>query len=422
MPNIFSTADILLPKKRFGEDAGKFSVIACDQFTSEKAFWEECAKKIGDAASSLTMILPEAYLQDSDERIEKINTAMNDYCENDSELFFDSMIYVRRTQPDGRIRCGIVGKIDLEFYDYSEDSSSLVRPTEKTVVERIPPRVKIRENATLELPHIMLLIDDANKRVIEPLEEIYTSFEKAYAFDLIMGAGHIEGYFIDKKNIRRIYALLARYSTKAYSEKYYGINNVKPLLFAVGDGNHSLATAKAIYKNAKELYGKEAKRMPCRYALVELVNLYSEALDFEPIYRTVNCKSAEVLSELTDYVKEKARSSCGGEKDFDIELISAIGNETVNVAFPDKSLPVGFVQEILDEFVISHPECEIDYIHGEDSLRSLSNGTTLGILFGGMSKNDLFRGVISDGVLPRKTFSMGHALDKRHYLEARKIK
>lgn len=422
MPNVFLSADILLPKSRIGEDAEKFAVIACDQFTSEKNFWTECEKTVGDSPSALRMILPEAYLDESDARIEKINKTMEEYCENVLETFSDTMIYVRRTQPDGRVRCGIVGKIDLEYYDYGENSQSLIRPTEKTVLERIPPRVKIRENASLELPHIMLLVDDVNKRVIEPLEERYPSFEKAYDFDLMMGAGHIEGYFIDKVNIRRIYALLSRYSTRAYAEKNFGIKDKKPLLFAVGDGNHSLATAKAIYKTAKELYGKNAKKMPCRYALAELVNLHSDALDFEPIYRTVKCPSRDVLVKLTDYIKDSAKNSRGEEKAFTLTLLSELGEEEVTVDFPTKSLPVGFVQDVLDEFVAANEGCEIDYIHGEDSLRSLSKENTLGIIFEGMSKDTLFSGVISDGVLPRKTFSMGHALDKRHYFEARKIK
>lgn len=422
MPNIFSTADILLPKIRSGEDATKYAVIACDQFTSEKAFWEDCEKIVGDAPSTLRMILPEAYLDLSEEMTPKINATMDEYCKSILETYKDSMIYVRRTQPDGRVRCGIVGKIDLEYYDYGKDSQSLIRPTEKTVLERIPPRVKIRENATLELPHIMLLIDDKNKNVIEPLEESYAGFEKAYDLDLMMGAGHLEGYFIDEKNIRRIYALLARYSTKAYCDEYYGIKNAAPLLFAVGDGNHSLATAKAIYEKAKELYGSEAKKMPCRYALAELVDLHSEALDFEPIYRTVVCPSSEVLQKLCDNIRMHCEKACGEEKPFDITLVTESGEETVHVERPHKNLPVGFVQEILDEFCKDNPECEIDYIHGEDSLRSLAKGNTVGILFEGMSKDSLFSGVISDGVLPRKTFSMGHALDKRHYFEARKIK
>lgn len=422
MPNIFSTADILLPKVRTGEDATKYAVIACDQFTSEREFWDGCERIVGDAPSTLRMILPEAYLGESEERTPRINARMDEYCRDILEVYEDSMIYVRRTQPDGRVRCGIVGKIDLEYYDYGKDSRSLIRPTEKTVLERIPPRVRIRENAALELPHIMLLIDDKGKRVIEPLEDAYTAFEKAYDLDLMMGAGHLEGYFIDKKNIRRIYALLARYSTKAYCDDHYGIKNAAPLLFAVGDGNHSLATAKAIYEKAKKLYGSEARRMPCRYALAELVDLHSDALDFEPIYRTVACPSREIKEKLCEYIRTCSAKANGEERAFDLTLISDGFEESIHVEKPHKNLPVGFVQEVLDDFCEANAGCEIDYIHGEASLRSLAKGNTVGILFEGMSKDSLFSGVISDGVLPRKTFSMGHALDKRHYFEARKIK
>ena len=422
MPNIFSSADILLPKHRFGNDSDKFPVIACDQFTGEKAFWSECEKFIGTSTSSLHLILPEAFLNESAERIPMIEKKMEEYCDTQLEVFENSMIYVRRTQPDGRVRCGLVGKIDLAYYDFKEDSSSLIRPTEQTVLERIPPRVKIRENALLELPHVMLLLDDINKSVIEPLEEKFDSFEKAYDIELMMGAGHVEGYFVSRSEIRRIYALLARYSTQNYAEKYYAKKGIKPLLFAVGDGNHSLATAKAIYQQAKELYGKAAKKMPCRYALVEFVNLYSDALDFEPIYRTVECPDSDTLIELNVFIKEKLSQQFGEEEPYDITLVNCGKEEIFHVDAPSKKLPVALIQEILDDFVSTHNDCVIDYIHGEDSLKNLSMGNTLGILFKGMSKNDLFNGIMSDGVLPRKTFSMGHALDKRHYLEARKIK
>lgn len=422
MSVIFSPAEILLPEKRFGQEASKFSVIACDQFTSEKGFWSEYENLIGDAPSSLRLVLPEAFLDESEKRIPTINSSMDDYLVNHLESFSSSMIYVRRKQPDGRIRCGIVGKIDLEYYDFSDNSSSLIRPTEKTVLERIPPRVKIRENASIELPHVMLLIDDADKTVIEPFENKYSSMTKAYDFELMMGAGHIEGYFIDECDIRRINALFARYSSASYAEQKYSKKGAAPLLFAVGDGNHSLATAKAIYLSAKESFGEQAKKMPCRYALAEVVNLHSDALDFEPIYRTVECPDNDTLIELKDFLKRRFLSEKGDEAAYDIVLVNDGTEEIVHVAHPVKSLPVALVQDALDEFISTHGDCVVDYIHGEDSLRALSENNVLGILFEGMSKDDLFVGVMQDGILPRKTFSMGHALDKRHYLEARKIK
>lgn len=423
MAHIFSSADILLPKDRTNESGKAYSVIACDQFTSEPHFWENCKKNVAEKPSTLDLILPEVYLDRSEELIPKINKAMIEYEENVFEAFADSMIYVRRTQPDGRIRKGIVGKIDLEYYKFETGSKSLIRPTEMTVLERIPPRVRIRENATLELPHIMLLIDDISKKVIEPLESKYQSMNEAYDYDLMLGAGHVSGYFIDKIEQRRIYALLARMSTAHYAKKAYGLSDIKPLLFAVGDGNHSLATAKSVYERSKELYGKEAKKRPERYALVEIVNLHDDALDFEPIYRIVKCKSKETASKLCFYIKNAIRTCDGNNPAYDITVISGGVTETICVPNPPKHLPVAFLQDQLDEFCKDNPECTIDYIHGLDSLLQLANDeSTVGFVFKGMDKSELFKSIILDGILPRKTFSMGHALDKRHYLEARKIK
>jgi uncharacterized protein (DUF1015 family) len=423
MAHIFSSADILLPKERSNENCKAYSVIACDQFTSEPHFWEECKKNVGDNPSTLDLILPEVYLDKADDLIPKISKAMVEYENGVFEAFTDSMIYVRRTQPDGRVRKGIVGKIDLEYYKYDTDSRSLVRPTEMTVLERIPPRVRIRENATLELPHIMLLIDDFSRAVIEPLEKKYETMAEAYDFELMLGAGHVSGYFIDKTEQRRIYALLARMSTAHYAKKAYSVSDIKPLLFAVGDGNHSLATAKSVYEKSKELYGKEAKKRPERYALVEIVNLHDEALDFEPIYRIVKCNSKEKANELCDFIKNAVHTCDGDNSPYDITLISGGVSEQLNVKHPTKHLPVAFLQDLLDVFSKDNPECTVDYIHGEDSLKMLSNDeNTVGFIFKGMDKSELFKSIILDGILPRKTFSMGHALDKRHYLEARKIK
>ncbi len=422
MAKIFRSSDILLPKNREGEYGSAFAVIACDQFTGEVDFWNKYEDLIGDRVSALRLILPEVFLKQAEERIPCINKAMADYEKNDTELFANSLIYLRRKQPDGRIRCGIIGAIDLEYYDFSADSASLVRPTEKTVTERIPPRVEIRKNAPLELSHIMLLVDDKDCEVIEPLEKEYRSFDLLYDFELLQGAGHMEGYLIDKKHTDRIERLLSDFATKKHCQKLYG-EGAEPLLFAVGDGNHSLATAKTIYENAKATYGKQALRMPCRYALAELVNLHSAALDFEPIYRTVVCPSAEIFELLKNRLAKEAKEANGSEMPYTLTLVSAKGEEQIDLPHPEKKLPVAFVQNVLDDFCAEYPECEIDYIHGDDSLRKLASApNTLGILFEGMHKNDLFPAVMKDGVLPRKTFSMGHALDKRHYFEARKIK
>lgn len=422
MSKVFCSSDILLPKNRDGESGSAFAVIACDQFTGEMDFWNCYDEIIGDRVSSLRLILPEAFLKEAERRIPLINQAMTEYEKNDTELFANSLIYLRRKQPDGRIRCGIIGAVDLEHYDFSADTESLIRPTEKTVTERIPPRVEIRKNAPLELSHIMLLVDDKDGEVIKPLETEYTSFKPLYDFELMQGAGHMEGYLIGKKQTKRIERLLAKYATRKHTKKLYG-KGTAPLLFAVGDGNHSLATAKTIYEDAKSKYGRRALRMPCRYALAELVDLHSEALDFEPIYRTVACPSAAISDMLKIRLAEEAEKANGSEKPYTLTLISEKGEERIELIHPEKKLPVAFVQSVLDDFCSEHPECEIDYIHGEDSLRKLASvPNMLGILFEGMHKNDLFPAVMKDGVLPRKTFSMGHALDKRHYFEARKIK
>jgi uncharacterized protein (DUF1015 family) len=423
MAHVFSSADILLPKDRGAEQAKAYSVIACDQFTSEPHYWEEYKRNVGNSPSTLNLILPEVYLCKEDELIPEINKNMIEYENSVLETFFDSMIYVRRTQPDGRVRKGIIGKVDLEYYKYESGSKSLIRPTEMTVIERIPPRVRIRENATIELPHVMLLIDDPAMAVIDPLDKKLDVMSCAYDFDLMLDAGHVSGYFIDKVEQRRIYALLARMSTVHYAKKAYGAADIKPLLFAVGDGNHSLATAKTVYERSKELYGKEAKKRPERYALVEIVNLHDSALDFEPIYRIVKCDSKENADRLCEFIRESVHSCNGDNSPYGITLISGEYTEEINVDHPTKSLPVAYLQELLDAFCNEYPGCVIDYIHGEDSLKKLSCGeNTVGFLFKGMDKSELFRSIILDGILPRKTFSMGHALDKRHYFEARKIK
>ena len=272
----FKTANILLPKNNFE----KWSVIACDQFTSDKNYWNETQKTVGECNSTLNITLPEIYLEEgnTEERISKINTEMQKYLSEDVFTEYkNALIYIERTQADGRVKPGIIGAVDLEDYDYKKGSETLIRATEGTVLERIPPRVKIRKDAPLELPHIALLIDDINKTVIEPLAEKKTSMKKLYDFDLMMGGGHIEGYLIDCEEIERI--------TEALSELCK--NDDKPLLFAVGDGNHSLATAKECYEMLKKDNPENAKNSLARYALAEVGNIHCTALDFEPIYRVV---------------------------------------------------------------------------------------------------------------------------------------
>lgn len=389
----FSPADILLPKAHFKE----WAVVACDQYTSEPEYWEAVKQAAGDKPSALNVILPEVYLSaDNSERIEKINQNMQKYL--DQKIFAEypnSLIYVERIQSDGKCRRGIVGKIDLESYDYHTGTDAEIRATEQTVISRIPPRVEIRKNAPLELPHVMLLFDEPDNEIFAYLDANKASFDKAYDFELMCGAGSIKGYVLNEAAKSAVLSQLAILKQK---------NN--GFLFCVGDGNHSLATAKECYNLNKT----EASR----YALVEVVNIHDKALEFEPIYRVVfgvNPKS--LLDEFVNTLGE-------GEQKFTCVYGDKVQEISVK---PTAKLAVGTLQTFLDEYIKNHPEAEIDYIHGEDSLKKLaSRENAIGFIFNGMQKSELFEAVNADGSLPRKTFSMGHADDKRFYIEARKIK
>ncbi len=417
MKNCFLPADILLPD--LDKVSGKaWSVIACDQFTSEPEYWESAAKAADGSPSALNMIIPEVYLSETEKRIPLVHEAMEEYLKNVLVSHPDAMIYVEREQSDGRVRCGIVGAVDLECYDYTKGSDALIRATEGTVLSRIPPRVAVRREAVIELPHIMMLIDDKEKTVVEPLAN--KALEVAYDFDLMLGGGHIKGYFIDRETQVEIIKALEGIASPAEMERKYGKAGLSPLLFAVGDGNHSLATAKASFEEIKARDGETAMTSPARYALAEIVNLHDDALDFEPIYRVVfGADKAELLSALKKYI-ENLRGDAKPQK---LICVSSDDDETIEIYSPEAQLTVGTLQSFLDDYCKDRPYVEVDYIHGEDSLRALaSKGGALGFLFSGMEKNELFKTVIFDGALPRKTFSMGHARDKRYYLECRKIK
>ena len=418
MKKCYFEADILLPDmKKYSPE--KWSVVACDQFTSEPEYWHEAEQIVGDAPSSLNLILPEVYLEESENRISAINAQMKKYASDILVEYPESMIYVERTQSDGSIRRGVVMAIDLECYDYKKGADSLIRATEATVIERIPPRVAIRRGASLELPHVMLLIDDPKRSVIEALGD--DCGEIVYDFDLMLGGGHIKGRLIDKKYISKLSSALdALVSAEAMAEKY-GDGNLAPLMFAVGDGNHSLASAKATYEEVKQSIGADAAvGHPARYALVEVVNIHDDALKFEPIYRIMTDVDPEaVISELSAYVKTLS----GTAESQKVDYIYGETKGSIEVEYPEQQLTVGTLQKFIDSYIASHPEAKVDYIHGEDSINALAQKPrSIGFTFGGMEKSQLFKTVIFDGALPRKTFSMGHAQDKRYYLECRKIK
>lgn len=405
----FSAADILLPD--FSKvDGSRWACIACDQFTSEPEYWAETEKTVGDAPSTLRMILPELYLGDGDEaRIADIHVAMEDYGKNVLTLHKNSMIYLRRTCPTGKVREGLVGKIDLEAYDYTKGSVSPVRATEGTVLSRIPPRVRVRRGAALEAPHVMLLIDDSADTVMAAARA--AEGEKAYDFDLMQGGGRVTGTFLPASAQDKVCGALV-----ALAE-----GREAPLHFAVGDGNHSLATAKAYYEELKASIGEAARTHPARYALVEVVNIHSEALVFEPIYRVVfGADRTDLLAAMADYA---AAQSAGEAQTVEIVYKEKdVCKQKFTFDHGSHSLTVGTLQTFLDEYVKTHEGVEVDYIHDEESLVALSSKEgAVGFLFDGMSKAELFSAVEKDGALPRKTFSMGSAREKRYYLECRAI-
>lgn len=402
---IVTPADILLPPYTSGSaDWARWAVIACDQFTSEPEYWRSAEETVGSSLSALGLILPEVYLGTAleKERNAAIRKNMQTVCSK-LRLFADRMVYLERTLPDGNVRRGIVGKIDLEVYDYTAASCSAIRPTEETVVERIPPRVEVRRKATVELPHVMLLMDDPENFVIAPLEEKKDQMEPLYHFPLMLGGGFAAGYLIRGDMQAQLLSALADYE----SQRQNGV------VYAVGDGNHSLASAAAYYKEIKSTLGEDAaKGHPARYALVEIVNLHDPALEFEPIYRLLkNCDPADVLAAL-DAVATGEGS---------VAAVWARGERRLSLP-GGHALDVGCLQNFIDEYIKTHPGVICDYIHGEDSLRTLSAGDgCLGFLCTGVDKESLFPYVTANGPLPRKTFSMGEAKSKRYYIEARRI-
>lgn len=417
----FLPADILIPKEI---DLTKWSVVACDQYTSQPAYWDAVAKQVEGVASSYNITFPEIYLNGSDKpsRINAINQAMRQY-EQDGifECYPQSFVYVERILDGNRIRRGLVGVIDLMEYDYHVGSDSKIRATEKTVMERIPARVQIRENALLEIPHVMLLIDDETKSVIEPVAKMKSDENLLYDFELMQGGGRIRGYLIAGEEQEKIEAALLKLADPEVFSKKYEVTGRNALVFAVGDGNHSLASAKECFEREKQ--GKpegDWKNLKSRYALVELVNIHDPSLKFEPIHRVVfDCELMDMVQQFKLYYKDAVEKNVPGKS---ITLLQ--GETCVDLYVPSqlKRLTVAVLQEFLDSYVQKNKNT-IDYIHGNDVVKNLSmGGNNVGILLPEMGKSELFQTVILDGALPRKTFSMGSANEKRFYLESRKIK
>jgi len=432
--------EILLPRP--GRDFSRWAVIACDQYTSEPEYWNRVIEIVGDAPSTLNIIYPEVYLneKDPDERIVGIRKNMKDYIDEGLFVRIEGFVYVER-QTEDHTRKGLMACLDLEAYDYRKGSASLIRATEGTILERIPPRVRIREGAPLELPHIMVLIDDPENRVIGPLAENKDRLRKLYDFELMMDSGRLAGYRVDDPALERgvLDALRALADPVSFARKY-GLKPGTPvLLYAMGDGNHSLATAKTIWEKTKEAAANKTAVLtsPLRYALVELVNLHDDALNFAPIHRIIFEKAPGryLLEEMKAFYRGRwAFSACANFEEMKTAVDSATaglhkigvirGGEygVIEVSEPDSNLPVGTLQTFLDAFLKSKGARSIDYVHGADAVIKLgSYPGNEGFYLPAMDKDQLFRTVILDGALPRKTFSMGEAWEKRFYMEARKL-
>ena len=417
----FRPADILLPQNC---EYGKWSVVACDQYTSQPEYWQRVEEYVGTAPSTLRLILPESCLDgpNVETDIMEVNNTMTRYLREDRfKEFPDALIYVERRLDDGKIRRGLVGMVDLEQYDYEPGSDAAVRATEGTVLSRIPPRVAVRKNAPLELPHVMLLADDPQKTVIEPLEARKDRMELVYDFDLMERGGHITGWKLDAESMELTARALSALADPDAFRKTYGVDDGAVMLFAVGDGNHSLATAKECYERQKKLTPQEKwDSLPARFALCELVNLHDSSLEFEPIHRVLfGVDPVELVMSLCAAFPGAHPGEGEGHV---LRYVHAGGEGAVTIPSPKAQLEVGTLQPFLDQYVKSKG-VRIDYIHGEDVARQLGRQPgNLAFLLPAMGKDQLFPTVIRDGVLPRKTFSMGHAHDKRFYLEARKIR
>lgn len=396
--------EILLPKPSYLNR--HWPVVACDQYTSQPELWMAVDREIGEAPSTLRLIVPEAFLEETEERSQAVARAMADYLQK--ELFRplpESFVLVERSTQSGS-RVGLMLAIDLEEYDYAPGSRSLIRATEQTVLDRIPPRLKVREQAEIELPHVMLLIDDPEDRVLGPLYAARSRLPLLYDIPLLMQGGQVRGWQVAPGSEQDGLAdALAALKAGLSQDEF---------LYAVGDGNHSLAAAKAGWEKQKSgLSADERLQHPARYALVELVNLHSPALLFDPIHRlafgTDRGRMLSVLQPLKPVEDAQAP---------DIRLIGAEGELPLRLTATEGRLVVDAVQQLLDE-----AKLPLDYVHGLDALREIAlreHGT--GILMPDFPKDQLFTTVQRDGRLPRKTFSMGEANEKRFYLEARRIR
>ncbi|MFI3249680.1 MAG: DUF1015 domain-containing protein [Eubacteriales bacterium] len=417
---LFTPADILLPKC----DLSKWSVIACDQYTAEPDYWMETEQVVGDAPSSLRLILPEATLstKPDDLDIMEANNTMSQYLRDGIlETHPNAMVYIERKLNNGKIRRGILGKIDLQDYDYHEHASSPIRATEGTVAARIPPRVAVRKNAPCEFPHVMLLADDVQNLIFDEIDTAHLPL--LYDFPLMQEGGSIKGWLLSEQHVAKVMKGVDTLADpEFFCSRYQLTEGTPPLPFAVGDGNHSLATAKECYERQKKfLTPDQWDQIPARYALVELVNLHDPGLDFAPIHRLLfNIDPEKFLMDFKRFLNQLP-SSPHSAQSFYFTYGGISGH--FDCKNPTHTLAVSTLQAFLDQWIERHTSASIDYIHGDESLVALSKKPNcLGIFLPSLKKDELFPTVIAKGPLPRKSFSMGDANDKRFYLEGRKIR
>jgi len=432
---------VLLPKD--GVDHSKWAVIACDQYTSEIEYWNDVENIVGDAPSTLRLIFPEVHLESGkdDEVLQGIEASMAKY-EADAvlqETETSGTVVIKRTMASGAVHHGLLVSLDLEAYDFAKGAQPLIRPTEATIASRIPPRLKVREHMAVELPHIIVLIDDPEKTVIEPLfsEEALEGSRTIYDFSLMKGGGSISGQWIsDAAKLGKISDALRGLGGKERFLGRYAVpsdraESLKPLLFAVGDGNHSLATAKAYWEKQKAAGAGDDH--PARFALVQLQNLHDPALEFEPIHRLLfNVKAEEFLADAAKWFSEQGEGALQKHKGKTlaevpghcVEYRSAGHTGVMELTTPSRVLPVASLTAFVDQWLAAHSEAKIDYVHGLEVIDRHVADTpdTVGLILPAMPKDDLFKTVVLDGVLPRKTFSMGEADEKRFYFEAKSIR
>ncbi|MDO4952662.1 MAG: DUF1015 domain-containing protein [Synergistaceae bacterium] len=407
---IFDSTDILLPNKDV--DLQKWAVIACDQYTSQPEYWKETENIAGSAPSTLKLTLPEIYLSEAGKLTEEINENMKKYLADGTltEAVKNGFIYVER-QTSAGVLSGLLGALDLEEYDFREGTKPKVRATEGTILSRIPPREKIRENAVLELPHVLLLLNDAEKQLIEPLAAQKNSFRKLYDFDLMQNGGHIAGWAIEGKAAEKLRIRLSELEEKAGE-----------IFLAAGDGNHSIATAKSCWEKLKSaLSPEEVKNHPARRMLAEIVNLHSDTIVFQPIHRVLFGIKEDIVEAFERWLELNGMSLMEGSE---ITFTFANGGEEeFAIDGRGKLMPLAVMQKWLDKYAAKNKYLSLDYVHGRANVdKIVAESGAVGIIFNAMDKKSFFPAIKAGGALPKKTFSIGSADDKRFYLEARKIR